>query len=198
MKQVRQALISLTLCCAVVVVVSACKRAELPLANSEARIGQVAPRSDISAEPELVTLPADSHLLAVAPKGADAPVDGAALYVANCSACHQVTGDGVPGAFPPLNGSAYVVSDNTERLVSIMLHGLQGPITVKGTTYAGMMTPFAAVLNDKEMAAVATYIRSSWTNSASAVAPETVEKMRAKWGQRGAFTISELGEEPGA
>lgn len=198
MKQVRQALILLIVSLTALVVASACKRAERPLASSEARIGQVAQGDNGSVEPTLVTLPADSHLLAVAPKGADAPVDGAALFVANCSACHQVTGDGVPGAFPPLNGSAYVVSDNTERLVSIMLHGLQGPITVKGTTYAGMMTPFAAVLNDKEVAAVATYIRSSWTNSASAVAPETVEKMRVKWGQRGAFTISELGEEPGA
>jgi mono/diheme cytochrome c family protein len=101
---------------------------------------------------------------------------------------------GVPNAFPPLVGSAYVVGDNLERLASIMLYGLIGPITVNGAEYNSVMTPFNH-LSDDELAAIATHIRSSWGNSASAVEPQVFADQRARWGQRGQFRIEELGAE---
>ncbi len=133
----------------------------------------------------------------VLPQG-EPVIDGAAIFAANCSACHQITGDGVPGAFPPLNKSPYVQSANTERLSAIVLYGLQGPIQVLGQTYNNVMAPLGAVLNDKQTAAVINHIRTSWDNASfqgTPVTPEEVAATRKKYGTRAAFSIAELGEE---
>lgn len=124
-----------------------------------------------------------------------APIDGKALYAANCAACHQATGGGVPGAFPPLAGSAYVTGPNVERLASIMLYGLMGEIRVNGATYNGVMLPLGQLKNE-ELAAIASYVRTSWGNSASPIEPAVFQKMREKWGTRSQFKIEELGVEP--
>ncbi len=148
-----------------------------------------------SARAQLATVPAPTNVLAVAPGDGGGELDGAALFVANCSACHQATGLGVPGAFPPLDGSKYVTGDNIEKMASIMLYGLQGPIKVKGVQYNSVMAPLGATLNNEQLAAIATYIRGAWSNKAGAVEASTFQAMRDKWGSRAMFNISELGEE---
>jgi mono/diheme cytochrome c family protein len=103
-------------------------------------------------------------------------VDGKQVFSANCVACHQATGLGLPGVFPPLDGSEWVQGD--ERIVAnILLHGVTGPITVKGMNFAGAMPSFER-LSDGELAAVAGYVRSSWSNKAAPLAPELFDKER--------------------
>lgn len=110
--------------------------------------------------------------------GGAATADGAALYAARCAACHQAGGAGVPGAFPPLAGSEWVAGD-APRLAALVLHGMTGTITVKGATYNGAMPAFGAQLDDAEVAAVLTHVRSQWGAGAQAVDTATVAKVRA-------------------
>ena len=109
---------------------------------------------------------------------------GKALYSKEgfCITCHQADGKGLPGSgFPPLSGTEWVTGSE-DRLIKIILKGLMGPIVVEGKNYEGMvpMTPFEGMLNDQELAAVATYIRNSFGNKASVVSPEKVKEVRAK------------------
>src|SRR5690606_20752659 len=104
-------------------------------------------------------------------------VDGGQLYTANCVACHQATGEGIPGVFPPLDGSEWVIGDPAVT-ARIVLHGIKGPLTVKGAHYDGEMPHFKEKFSDAELAAVLTYIRSSFGNSASAVDADLVKKER--------------------
>ena len=99
--------------------------------------------------------------------GGGGAVDGGALYAAHCAACHQATGAGLPGVFPPLDGSEWVAG-SPKILANILLHGINGEITVKGTRYKGLMPPFAQ-LSDAELAGLATHIRSTWSNQAEAL-----------------------------
>ncbi len=111
-----------------------------------------------------------------APAAPGAVADGKGLFTAHCVACHQATGKGLPGVFPPLDGSEWVHGD--ERvLVNILLHGVQGDIEVAGTNYNGAMPAFTQ-LSDSELAAVATYIRSSWSNTSDEVKAEVFERER--------------------
>jgi len=102
---------------------------------------------------------------------------GRTVY-ATCTTCHMANGQGVPGAFPPLAGSS-IVTGPPEIPAAIILHGMMGPLTVKGVTYDGIMTPWGPMFNDVQVAAVLTYIRSQWGNAAPAVSPEVVAKVRA-------------------
>ena len=112
-----------------------------------------------------------------APGAAAGGPNGAELFT-RCAACHQASGLGVPGAYPPLAGSEWLLN-NPEVPIRIVLHGLQGPITVKNTSFNNAMTPFADQLSDAEIAAVISYERSSWGNSASKVTAEQVASIRA-------------------
>lgn len=112
-------------------------------------------------------------------------VDGAALYGALCAACHQATGQGLPGVFPPLAGTDTIVA-SPRRLAAIVLHGVSGSLTVGGTVYNGAMPAFQAQLSDAEIAAVLTHIRSQWGNAAPAVAPDVVTQVRAETVERSA------------
>lgn len=98
-----------------------------------------------------------------------------------CVACHQPNGQGLPGAFPPLAGSDWVLG-NKERLIKISIHGLQGEIAVNGEKYVGVMQgfgqPLASPLDDQQIADVLTYIRNEWGNSVSAISPEEVKAVR--------------------
>lgn len=94
--------------------------------------------------------------------------DGGAIYTANCMACHQAGGQGIPGAFPPLAGHApelHNVPGGREFLIDSILYGLQGPITVAGIAYNGLM-PAWPQLSDAEIAAVLNYILTEWGNDA--------------------------------
>lgn len=112
--------------------------------------------------------PADLAARPAQAKAGAGGADGAAVFAARCAACHQASGQGVPGVFPPLAGSEWVQGDEA-RLAKILLHGVQGPITVKGTRYDGAMPGFKSQLDDASIAAVATYVRAQWGNAAPAV-----------------------------
>lgn len=101
---------------------------------------------------------------------------GATVYAANCIACHQATGQGIEGAFPPLAGSDFLMADKA-RAISIVLHGLEGPITVNGKSFNSVMP--AQNLTDTEVASVLTYVRSSWGNKGDLVTNAEVAKVRA-------------------
>lgn len=109
--------------------------------------------------------------------GAAAAVDGKQLYGSKCAACHQASGLGVPGVFPPLAASEWVVGDE-KILTNILLHGVVGDMVVKGTTYKGAMPAWNA-LTDDELAAVMSFIRNEWGNKAPAILTETVKAQRA-------------------
>ncbi len=98
--------------------------------------------------------------LAAPPAAAPTPgaVSGQAVYLARCASCHQADGKGIPGAFPPLAGSAWV-SGSSDVLVRIILEGMTGPIEVGGVRYSGEMPAWRRQLSDHEIAAVATYVR---------------------------------------
>lgn len=102
---------------------------------------------------------------------------GAALYVPYCAACHGRQGEGAADIFPPLVGTSWVTGE-TDDLIRVVLHGLEGPITVQGETYEGSMPPFGPRLNDEEVAAILTYIRSAWDNEAGPISPAEVSEVR--------------------
>lgn len=119
---------------------------------------------------------------------------GKRLY-ATCAACHQASGAGVPGVYPPLAGSEWVTGSE-ERLIRVLLHGLNGPIQVKGNTYNGLMPAFGKVpgggynWTDERISHVLSYIRHDWGNNASFITKDQVsavlktEAARAKpWTQ---------------
>ncbi len=106
---------------------------------------------------------------------------GKGIYEANCGACHQPNGKGLPGAFPPLAESDYLKRDRDEVL-SVALFGLTGPITVNDQEYNAVM-PSMGHLSDADLAAALTYVFNSWGNSLAAVSPSEVAALRVKLGQ---------------
>lgn len=106
---------------------------------------------------------------------------GAQVYASNCAGCHQATGAGLPGVFPPLAGHAadlYAATGGIggrQFLVDVLLYGLQGPITVDGANYNGLM-PGWQQLNDGQLAAVINHIVVGFEGVA---APEGFEAIRA-------------------
>jgi mono/diheme cytochrome c family protein len=118
--------------------------------------------------------------------------DGEKVYQRTCQACHQANGMGIAGSFPPLVQSEWVLGSE-ERMIAIVLNGLQGPIEVKGETYNNVMTPLA-ILKDAEIAAVLTYVRSNegWGNDAAAVTADQVKSVRSEHARAGAMTAPEL------
>jgi mono/diheme cytochrome c family protein len=108
---------------------------------------------------------------------ARAAVDGARIFSLQCIACHQATGLGLPGVFPPLADSEWV-NGKEAVAVQILLHGISGSLTVKGTAYKGDMPAFKNKLGDAELAAVLTYARSSFGNAANKVDAALVKAER--------------------
>lgn len=131
--------------------------------------------------------------LSAASLHAQATPSGAAIY-ARCTPRHQATGAGIPGAFPPLAASSWVTGP-VDRPIAILLHGLQGPLTVSGTTYNGVMMRYGTgvTMTDAELAAVLTYIRTSWGNRATPVTVADIARVRAKTkGRTKPFSEAEL------
>ena len=91
--------------------------------------------------------------------------DGETLFTQNCSACHQITGKGIPGAFPALAGDAFVMGP-PGAVVTVVLNGRGG------------MPTFGKDLSNDEIAKILTYVRSSWGNKASPVTPALVDGVR--------------------
>ncbi len=95
----------------------------------------------------------------------NAAAQASPLY-AQCQGCHQPTGAGVPGVFPPLAGHVPEILEakgGREVLIQIMLYGLQGQITIKGAKYQGVM-PAYAQLKDGDIAALLNHISTQWGN----------------------------------
>jgi nitrite reductase (NO-forming) / hydroxylamine reductase len=103
--------------------------------------------------------------------------DGAAVYLANCSSCHQPDGEGVPGAFPPLAQNP-TVTGNPIAVITIVTEGLSGRLVVNGQAYSGIMPRWKGVLSDEQIASVISYIRSSWKNQASGVSVSDVTAVK--------------------
>jgi len=122
------------------------------------------------------------HTAEVAAAGAgELMAAGEGVYLANCAACHQPTGVGLAGAFPPLAGSDFL-QGNRQEVLAAALFGLQGPITVNGVEYNGVM-PSLGHLTDEDLAAAVTYVFGSWGNNLAAVSVEEVTALRAELGQ---------------
>ncbi|MBM4173840.1 MAG: cytochrome c [Ignavibacteria bacterium] len=123
--------------------------------------------------------------------GADAS-PGATTFKQVCATCHQAKGQGVPGTYPPLAGSALAQNADATKPIRIVLHGFQGQIERNGKTYNGVMAAWSQ-LTDQEIAEVLSYVRSSWGNSAAAVTPDEVKAARDQTsGRSSAYTESEL------
>jgi mono/diheme cytochrome c family protein len=138
---------------------------------------------------------------AKAPTGAaeavklDPVVYGKKQFESLCITCHQATGLGVPGVYPPLAGSEWV-NGSDERIIRILLDGLKGPVTVHGATFGAVPMPVigagGAGWNDEKIAAVLTYVRQEWGNKAPPVTTEKVTEIRGKVGTRAEWSSDEL------
>ena len=116
--------------------------------------------------------------------GKDLYDQGKALYNGGgaCFGCHGVDGDGIKGMGPTFWQSEWVL-DNPDTLVKVMLHGLSGPIKVKGRHWqTAMVMPGMAnnpTMTDQSLAAIATYVRNSWGNSADSGGHVSVDRVKA-------------------
>lgn len=122
---------------------------------------------------------------AQAPATAPTPeqlAEGKKNYMMVCMACHQVTGLGLPPVFPPLNTE--YVTGSAERLAAMILKGNAGPMTINGQAYNNIMPGQEAMLTDDKISSIMTYVRNSFGNTASAVAPDVVAAARKKFADR--------------
>ena len=104
-------------------------------------------------------------------------LEGSILFDNYCANCHQRNGKGDNNRFPPIAGSEYVTGDKN-RLINIILNGLQGPVEVNGKTFNGFMPPHKNILDDHAIASIATYIRGRFGNKASMVYTTEVTQVR--------------------
>jgi nitrite reductase (NO-forming) len=103
---------------------------------------------------------------------------GRLLYQTYCMGCHQAEGQGIPGTFPPLAKSDFLMAD-TGRAIETVLNGMTGALEVNGQQYHGTMPPMGH-LKDEEIADLLSYVRSSWGNGGPPVTAAEVASVRAK------------------
>jgi len=108
---------------------------------------------------------------------------GSILYKSYCANCHQRNGKGDNNRFPPLSGSEFVTGDKN-RLINVLLNGLEGEIKVNGKTFNGIMPSYAGILDDHAIASIATYIRNNFSNNAGHVSTPEVKTVRNGHSQR--------------
>lgn len=104
------------------------------------------------------------------------PTAGEKVFKKYCISCHQADAGGVPNLNPPLINTTYVLGDK-ERLIKIILHGLNENIEIEGQTFTNPM-PALNILKDQQIADVLTYVRSNFGNKASAVTAAEVKAVR--------------------
>lgn len=104
---------------------------------------------------------------------------GQALFTAICAACHQASGEGLPGVFPPLQGNAAVNDTDPALHIHTVLYGAHG-VAIGGAQYPGAMPPFGAQMSDQDVADVVNYERAAWGNHGRAVSRDDVTKVRAR------------------
>jgi len=104
---------------------------------------------------------------------------GRELYLRNCSICHQLNGQGIPGIFPPLAKSDFLAK-NLERAIKAVVEGISGQIVVLGNQYNGAMPPVA--IDDQDVSDVFTYVFNNWENPGGALGIDTVKEVRMRSG----------------
>ena len=102
---------------------------------------------------------------------------GKRIYAQTCFACHQAEGQGLPGVFPPLAKSDYLMADKA-RAIRGVIKGQSGEIIVNGQKYNGVMPP--VLLTDEQIAHVLTFVRNAWGNTGDIVTVEEVQKVHAE------------------
>lgn len=102
---------------------------------------------------------------------------GRRLFTSICSACHQVTGRGIPNVFPPLAGSDFLNADK-DRAIKIVINGRQGEIVVNGLKFNNSMPKFP--LSDEDIANALTFVYNSFGNAGMEVTPEEVKALRGQ------------------
>jgi nitrite reductase (NO-forming) len=116
----------------------------------------------------------------VAHSKAERIVKGLTVFKTNCVACHQISGQGIPNAFPPLAGSDYLNKDKI-RAIKTVTGGLQGKVIVNGKEFNGVMPAWS--LSDEDVANVLTYVNNTWGNSGKEVTPQEVKTNKVKLGK---------------
>lgn len=115
---------------------------------------------------------------AAEPSFSDRFKDGHVLFQSNCSGCHQSTGLGLPGSFPPLAKSDFLMG-RQDMGVGVLLHGINNEqIRVNGQQFKGVMPQLS--LTDDQIASILTYVRNSWGNKSPAVKAADVKKLRGQ------------------
>jgi len=151
---------------------------QTPLPMSEAAAG--AAKSAETQAPAASTASANGKAAnAPAAEATQVSAKGKQLFSANCSACHQESGEGLPGAFPALKGNAAVNDANPSTHMHAVLFGLEGA-TVGGVKYESAMPEFGSTLSDADIADIINYERSSWGNHGKLVTAQDVAAERAK------------------
>ena len=167
--------------------VNAAHDARQPFPTTAPDLQQVTPGAGTSAPKDIGHVQASTTASRATPAAAQpASLDvntydaarGEKLYAANCSACHQASGEGVPSAFPPLKGSPVVNRDDATKHMHVVLDGLQGA-RVGGVVYGNAMPAFGETLGDADIADIVDYVRSSWGNHGKPVTAAQVAAERA-------------------
>jgi mono/diheme cytochrome c family protein len=148
--------------------------------------------------PAMVYFPFKSYAeVKIANPGSNDPREKGMEVYKLCAQCHQATGLGVAGQFPPLAGSEWLNTESAEKAIRIVLNGLNGPIEVQGKQFNNSMVPWRDILSDEQIANVLTYVRSEWGNKASPVKPEQVKQVRDGTASRAIpWTAPELQQLP--
>lgn len=146
------------------------------LSNDDLEAVAVYLKSLKSSDPQAVAPKNDTETSLALIKG-DMSKPGAQAYMDNCSACHRIDGQGYTKTFPALAHNSAVLSDDPSSLINVVLRGGQMAVTQEAPT--GLTMPdFAWRLDDKQVADLLTFIRSSWGNNAPAVTADEVKALR--------------------
>jgi mono/diheme cytochrome c family protein len=115
-----------------------------------------------------------------------------------CITCHQATGQGMPGVYPPLDGSEWV-NGSPERVIRIVLYGLKGDVHVEGHEFNAAAMPVfgqepgsAYNWSDDKIAAVLTYVRQAWSNKSGPITTDQVDAVKKAVGTRAEMSEADL------
>jgi nitrite reductase (NO-forming) len=130
--------------------------------------------------PAIQTVGAGAPVVAAASTKAERVARGQRIFTSICAACHQPTGLGIENVFPPLAGSDFLNADK-QRAIGIVLHGLSGPVTVKGKAFNSAMP--ALGLSDEDAAYALTFVYNNFGNAGHDVTPADVKTVRDRGGK---------------